>query len=225
MTNMLANAPSVEMGFDAIKLFPGAVVQLQALTEGSHTRHEVRFIGHIKDKSLLLTLPFHEGTGMWLQPGKPFIMRGFNGIHAYAFSSQVIRAHTNPFPYVHFSWPRAVECQIVRHSLRVNVSMPANVTLPDGTSTVTAMLDLSVSGTMLNSPAELGAVGDHLKVGFTLDMDSNEVKLELEAIIRNINQEANGSGYRIGIGFEHVSLHDGMVLHYFTNTLALKTPG
>ena len=220
MPNMPANAPSFEMGFDAIKLYPGAVVQLQAMADGSHARHEVRFIGHIKEKSLLLTLPFHEGTGMWLQPGKPFIMRGFNGIHAYAFSSQVIRAHSNPFPYVHFSWPHKVECQLVRHALRVDVALPASIVLPDGNTLEATMQDLSVAGSMLESAVELGAVNDHLKIRFSLDIQDEVVNLNLSAIIRNIKRNADDACFRTGIGFESISQNDGLALHYYTNMLA-----
>lgn len=211
------------MNFDAIKLYPGAVMQLQAKEEGALARHEVKFIGFIKDKCLLTTLPVKDEQGLWMRIGKVYVIRGFNGIHAYAFSSQVLRAHTHPFPYVHFSWPQKVECQLVRHSLRVNALLPANIVLADG-SAVTAMTqDFSVSGTMLDSPAELGAVDDHIKIEFTVGIDDNAVPLNLQAIIRNINKKDDGTGYRVGIAFENVTQNDGLALHYFTHTLAQRT--
>ncbi len=223
MPNLITNTPSTEIKFDAIKLNPGEVMQIQVLDGGSSARHEVRFIGFIKDKSLLVTLPFLNGEGMWMRPGKTYVVRGFNGIHAYAFSSQVIRARAHPFTYLHFSWPHKVECQLVRHSLRVNVSLPAIIVLSEVSSVAVTMLDLSVSGTMLDAPTELGVIGDHHNIRFTVEVEDHTVNLELLTIIRNIRPKDDGTGFCIGIGFESVPMNDGLTLHFFTNALAHKT--
>lgn len=220
MPNLITSTSSTEMKFDAIRLNPGAIMQIQARDGGSSARHEVRFIGFIKDKSLLVTLPFLNGEGMWMRAGKTFVLRGFNGVHAYAFSSQVIRARAHPFTYLHFSWPHKVECQLVRHSLRVNLSLPANIVLSEVSSVAVTMLDLSVSGTMLDSLGELGVIGDSHKIRFTVEVEDRTVNLELSAIIRNIHQKEDGTGFRIGISFENVVMNDGLTLHYFTNALA-----
>jgi len=218
-----SNDPSVSMGLDTLKLYPGAVMQMQSLTDDAHARHEVRYIGFIKDKSLLITLPFLEGKGLWMQEGQTVVVRGFNGIYAYAITTQVIRARSHPFPYIHLSWPLKVECQIVRHSLRVGVSLPAKVTLPDASSVAASMVDLSVSGAMLDSPLELGAVGTHPKVEFAVDFEGQAMDLSLPTIIHNSSEKPDGSGFHVGIKFENVSHNDGLILFYFTHTLDQKT--
>lgn len=221
MSNTLTNNPSIEMKFDALRLYPGAAMQLQSMSEGA--RHEVRFIGFIKDKSLLVTLPFKDGEAMWMQPGKTFVMRGFNGIYAYAFRAQVIRAHANPFTYVHFSWPREVECQLVRHSLRVAAALAANVSLPDNSSVDVTMLDLSASGSMLDSLTELGAAGEHARIEFTVDFEGSTMSLNISVIICNIQQKEDGTGFRIGVGFENIAQNEALILHYYINSIALRS--
>lgn len=222
MPNISGSSSTFEVDFDTLKLKPGAVMQIQSVGEVTHARHEVRFIGNINDKSLLVTLPMSDGKAMWMQVGQTFVLRGFNGIHAYAFTAQVMLARAHPFHYVHFSWPRKVECQLVRHSLRVSISLPADIILADGSTVSTNMLDLSVAGTMLQAPSELGSVGDQLKVSFTAEVDGDPIKLTLPATIRNINHHEGDAGFRIGVGFEKFTQNDGMVLHYFTHTLAQK---
>jgi c-di-GMP-binding flagellar brake protein YcgR len=215
------NDQAVKMTLEALRLYPGAAMYIQSQSDGAHARHKVEFIGTIKGRSLLVTLPFENGKGMWLQPGQTFVMRGFNGIHAYAFSAQVIRPRAHPFPYIHFSWPRKVDCQLVRKSLRVEVKLPASVTLPGSNSVGVTLLDLSAPGSMLDSPAALGSVGDHARIKFAVDFEGSTTDLSLSAIVRNIHKKEDGTGFRIGVGFENVSQNDALMLHYFINNIAL----
>ncbi len=216
-----ANDQSVKLTFDALKLFQGATMYIQPQSEGSRTRHKVGFIGLIKGRSLLVTLPFENGKGMWLQPGQTFVVRGFNGIYAHAFSTQVIRPRAHPFAYIHFSWPREVDCQLVRKSLRVEVALPASVTLPGSNPVAVTMLDLSAPGSMLDSSAALGAVGDHARIRFSVDFEGSATDLSLSAIVRNIHKKEDGTWFRIGVGFENVSQNDALMIHYFINNIAL----
>ena len=193
---------------------------MQSLADVAQVHHKVRFIGFIKDKSLLVTLPFRNGERMWMEEGQAFILRGFDGKHAYAFTAQVIRARAHPFTYLHFSWPGKVECRLVRHSLRVAVSLPASLSQAGGTPVAVTMLDLSASGIMLDSPVETGAVGDHVQLGFAVDYEGNAMNLSLSAEILKIYRKENEAGSRIGLEFENISQNDGLILHYFINTLS-----
>lgn len=215
------NDHSLTMAFDTLRLYPGAAMYIQSQGDGAHTRHKVQFIGTIKGKSLLVTLPFENGKGMWMQAGQTFVVRGFNGIYAYAFSAQVIRARAHPFPYIHFSCPREIGGQRVRKSLRVEVALPAKITLPDNSTVAVTLLDLSAPGSMLDSPVALGAVGDHAKICFAVEFEENETRIDLSVIIRNIHPKEDGTGFRIGVGFDAVARNDALILHYVINNIAL----
>lgn len=215
------NDQSVKMSFEVLRLYPGATMYMQSQSDNTQPRHKVEFIGTIKGRSLLVTLPFENGKGMWLQQGQTFIVRGFNGIYAYAFSAQVIRPRAHPFPYIHFSCPRDVDAQLVRKSLRVEVALKANVTLPDNSTVAVTMLDLSAPGSMLDSPATLGALGDHARIGFAVDFEGSSTRLEFSITVRNIHKKEDGTGFRIGVGFENISQNEALMLHYFINNIAL----
>lgn len=210
----------VEIGFESIRLHTGAEMQVQSLADVAQERHKVRFIGFIKDKSLLVTLPFRNCERMWMEEGQAFIVRGFNGRYAYAFTTPVLRARAHPFAYLHFAWPRKVECRLVRNALRVAVALPASISRVDGSSLAVTMLDLSASGTLLDSPVEAGAVGDHIQLGFAVDFEGSAMSLGISAEIRKIYRKENEAGCRIGLEFEKVSQSDALVLHYFINTVS-----
>lgn len=150
-----------------------------------------------------------------MKPGLNFVIRGFNGRYAYAFTSRVILAREKPFSYVHFSYPQSVEYKIVRHFLRVSVTQPATATTSDGSPVAVTMLDLSASGSMVDSPATLGKTGDRVHLAFTVPIEEQEVNLSVTAVIRNIYQADDAGRGRIGLGFEDVSQNDNLILHYF----------
>ncbi|MBI5438837.1 MAG: flagellar brake protein [Nitrosomonadales bacterium] len=205
---------SSNVSLDAIKLQPGAVMQIQS-DEDVQARHEVRFIGAIRGNSVLVTVPNIGGERMWMKPGLNFVIRGFNGRYAYAFTSKVILAREKPFSYVHFSYPQSVEYKVVRHALRVGVTQPATVTIPDSSPVAVTMLDLSASGSMIDSPALLGKAGDRIHLAFTVPIEEKEVNLDIAAVIRNVYQVDDAGRERVGLGFEDVSQNDNLILHYF----------
>ena len=218
MPETLAQNASAIVSLDAVKLQPGATMQIQSAAEGAQPRHEVKFVGVIRGNSILLTVPNIAGERMWMKPGQSFVIRGFNGRYAYAFISKVIRAREQPFPYVHFSYPQTVEYKAVRHYLRVGVRQPATVTHSDNQSVTVAILDLSASGAMIDSPDTLGEVGDCVQLAFTVPLEEKEVSLNIAAVIRNIYQTEDAGRARVGLSFDDVSQNDNLILHYFLET-------
>lgn len=214
---MLTQEPSLNVSLDAIKLQPGSTMQIQSAEEGQ-ARHEVKFIGVIRGNSVLVTVPNIGSERMWMKPGLNFVIRGFNGRYAYAFTSKVILAREHPFSYVHFSYPQSVEYKVVRHALRVGVTQPATVTASGDAMVAVTMLDLSASGSMIDSPASLGKAGDRVQLAFTVPIDGKEVGLSIAAVIRNIYQTDEAGRGRIGLNFENISQNDNLILHYFLET-------
>ncbi len=214
---MLAQESSLNVSLDAIKLLPGYTMQIQSVEEGQ-ARHEVKFIGVIRGNSVLVTVPNIGGERMWMKPGLNFVIRGFNGRYAYAFTSKVMLAREHPFPYVHFSYPQSVEYKVVRHALRVSVTQPATVTVSGNPPVAVTVLDLSASGSMIDSPASLGEAGDRVQLAFTVPIEEKEVDLNIAAVIRNIYQTDETGQGRIGLSFENVSQNDNLILHYFLET-------
>jgi len=222
MAKITAVDQKIEMDFAALGLYPDATMQIQAIDNESQVHQWVKFIGYIKDRSVLTTLPVQDGKGMWIQHGQTFVIRGFNGKYAYAFSSQVIRARADPYAYIHFSWPGSIEIQVVRHSLRIDVALPIHVSRMDNTAVATTLLDVSTSGAMLDSSVDLGALGDQLRVELLVNLGGNTLKINIAATIRNVHTKEDGSGLKTGIEFANISQNDLLLLSYFIDSLAQK---
>ena len=210
-----------EESFEALRLYHDAAMQIQSLKEGNQERHNVRFIGALKDKSILVTLPLIDGERLWMQSGQSYVVRGFTGKYAYALIVQVIRARTHPYPYVHFSYPRFVQSRAVRKSLRVKLDLQATITLDDnGKSMPATMADLSTTGSMMNLPAPIGEIGGTVKLNFPVNIDDIKADLNLSAKIKNISEPKEGENVSIGVEFENMDQNQKLILHYFTHSIA-----
>ena len=219
MINTNTGTQNIDMAFDALGLYPGAKMQLQAIADEPQPHHWVTYVGCINHSSVLTTLPLENGKGMWIKTGQTFVIRGFNGKYAYAFTSQMLRARAHPFAYLHFSWPHSIEGQIVRNSLRVDVVLPVHVSRADGSSVATTLLDVSITGAMLDSSMELGAIGDKVHLELVINLDGNTVKMKMLAAIRNIHRKEDNAGYKIGLEFLDVSQNDHLILNYFIDSV------
>lgn len=210
--------PSSKITFEALKLHPGAILQIQSLA--GETNHSVKFIGIIAGKSILVTLPIVNGKGVWVPVGQVYIVRGFTGKHAFAFEAPAIMARTHPFPYIHFSYPRSINSRAIRKSLRVKVNLTATITPRSGGTPVPAtMLDLSTTGSMVDSLSPIGEKGEVVKLAFSLAIENTEASLNVSAIIRSIQKPDATGNLRIGLEFESIAHNDNLVLSCFVHTI------
>ncbi len=202
-----------QVDFESIKLRPGAQLQIQHLTRVAE-KYNLRFIGAIKGKSVLLTMPFVDGQAVRMLKGQSYIIRGFNGKYAYAFTSHIILARAHPFHYIHFAYPLSVEAKIVRKSLRVNVNLSASAVGGDAEVPVT-MIDLSAKGSMIDSPKSIGGIGDVVGLEFDVVCEEIQTRLVLSAKIRNATYSKDATSVRIGVEFENIPQNDMLILNNF----------
>lgn len=207
------------ISFEALHLRPGAALQIQSLTDGSVT-HNVKYVGAITGKSMLVTLPIVNGRGIWVQAGLPYVIRGFTGKCAFAFEAPALMARAHPFPYIHFTYPQNVNSRAVRKSVRVKLSLPASVTpRSGGESAPVTMMDLSITGSMLDAHAPIGEIGDVVKLAFSVAFEGITANMGISAIIRSIQKSVGGESLRIGLEFENVAHNDNLILRCFVHTI------
>lgn len=218
MSEDLAQETSSKVTFEALKLHPGTALQIQSLA--GEVNHSVKFIGAIMGKSILVTLPIVNGKGIWVQAGQAYVIRGFTGKHAFAFEAPAILARAHPFAYIHFAYPHSVNSRSVRKSLRVKINLPATVTpRSGGNSAPVTMVDLSAAGSMVDSLARIGEIGDVVKLAFSVAFESIEASLNVSAIIRSIQKPDAGESLRVGLEFENVAHNDNLILRCFVHTI------
>ena len=193
-----------------LQLRAGDSLQIQSLNSDSE-KYGLKFIGAIKGECILLTLPFVDGKAAKMPKGQGYLIRGFDGKHAFAFTSHVIQTRFHPFPDVHFSYPVAVEHKVIRKALRVSVNLPALVIKANEQIHVT-IINLSAKGLMIDSSQSIGEIGDMINVQFEVSLEDVKANLTLPAKIRNANNLKEESGTHIGVEFENISQNDMLIL-------------
>ncbi|MFN3595454.1 MAG: flagellar brake protein, partial [Thiobacillaceae bacterium] len=86
----------VDMPFDRLHLAPGDLLQMQVLQEGGDERYNVRLIGMLKGKSVLVTHPVVDETLIFVREGQNFLVRAFSGMNACGFKTRVLKANLTP---------------------------------------------------------------------------------------------------------------------------------
>jgi c-di-GMP-binding flagellar brake protein YcgR len=205
---------ATQVDFESLKLIFGATLQIQNLKIPTQKFSNLKLYGVIKGKSIIISQPYQEGVAALMPKGASFIVRGFNGRHAFAFTSHVIQACTEPFAYVHMSYPPNAESKTVRNAQRVNVNMPGFVAL-NGERIPVNMLDLSAKGSMLETPQSVGGIGDSLQIEFEIEFDGGESRLNLPAKIKNACYLKDSDSMRVGVEFHDISQNETLLLNSF----------
>ncbi|MBE2259994.1 MAG: flagellar brake protein [Rhodobacteraceae bacterium] len=188
---------------DEIKLSIGDPFQIQTQVEHAEARYYVKLIGYLKGKSVLVTLPEVDGRLCLVREGQAFVVRFFSGKSAYAFTANVLRSSSIPFPHMYLSYPPQVRGLVVRTGERVPVRIICAISMQEDTRTVSAagvLTNLSVGGALLSSKNRLGSHGDLLSIKFRVQIREIEFFAALDATIRSLSQDDSGD-FLYGIQF------------------------
>lgn len=208
--------------FEAIRLKVGDTLQMQPVGLPEPTHYAVRFMGALRNSSILTTLPIVDNEAIWMKPNGEYIFRVLSGSHVYAFVARLIKARAHPYSYAHFAYPEAVEARQVRRSPRVRLRLDSVVTKADGGSVPVTFLDLSLHGALVETDAEIGQAGESVRVELPIHLSEVNRKLTLAADIRN---EVFGERPRYGLEFQRLADDDVLLLHFFIDHLIVEGGG
>jgi hypothetical protein len=181
--------------------------------QGLSVRYTARFIGYIKNRTVLVTMPIVDDKYVLIRDNQMFIVRAFSGKKAYAFSAFVVKSVHSPHPYLHLSYPKELSCAIIRHRARIPVSIIASVSMNDHGENVAAVItDMSLGGASSNIKHPFGEVGQRGRIRFKINAVGETVFVDLGIILRSIVPSDNGGGCKHGYEFTDLSTHDRLVL-------------
>jgi c-di-GMP-binding flagellar brake protein YcgR len=207
------DSPALTLGFEDIGLRVGAPLFMRCQEAGAaQTRYPVEYIGAIKGKSLLVTLPLVNGKGLWMQNGQTFVFHVVQGMYVYAFTCQVLRPRSSPYPYVHFSYPTRIDARQVRKSYRVRMRLPVSVARGEERSEA-LLLDLSMTGALLDAPAGIWQEEDALSIVLPVALEEASSQLNLPATVRNCEEKGGRAHY--GVEFAELPQNEALLLHYY----------
>ena len=181
--------------------------------QGLSARYTARFIGYIKNKTVLVTMPIVDDKYVLVRDGQIFIVRAFSGKKAYAFSAFVVKSVHSPHPYLHLSYPKELGCATIRHRARIPVNIIASVSMDDHQENIAAVVaDMSLGGASANIKHPFGEVGQRGRVKFKINAVGETVFVDLAITLRSIVPSDNGGGCKHGYEFTELSTHDRLVL-------------
>lgn len=167
----------------------GDPIQLQFIPEDNRERLSAKVIGHVQGASLIISAPRVNGKLPLLKENQPFIVRMLQGNNVYGFESAILKYYSIPYPHVHLSHPKDVECIVVRGSRRVETEVIVSVSnnANDEKPISVSMLNTSATGALLQSKTVLGELNDELTISIELEVVNIKKYLRIKAIIRNVS--------------------------------------
>ena len=181
--------------------------------QGAAVRYTARFIGYIKNRTVLVTMPIVDDKYVLIRDGQMFVVRAFSGKKAYAFSAFVVKSVHSPHPYLHLSYPKELGCATIRHRARITVSIIAAVSLDGVVDTAAAVInDMSLGGASASIKHPFGEVGQRGRIKFKINAVGETVFIDICTILRSIIPVENGGGCKHGYEFVDLSTHDRLVL-------------
>lgn len=206
----------------------GDVLQLQFLPDDDQNRHYVRVIGFLPNHSILVTTPMVKGKIMLVRESQPVAARTMTKGNIIGFTGSVLRSCARPYPYLHISFPDALQILALRGTQRVRFCGTAEVRENSATSDNQSLQpsypvrveDLSTSGALLISEQRFGQVKSILSVHMNLNVAGGNEGFATVAIIRNIRERKNkqeNTEYLYGVEFKTSDRRDVILLHAFVN--------
>lgn len=175
-----------------------------------------------------------EGKGLMLAPlpgqkmpaiaaGAVYGVQGFTGQYDFRFETAAVGTFDVPFAYALLAWPEAVQARLVRQALRVRTLLPAQVAPAQGRhgeAQAASVLDLSVTGALVETPGPMGEVGDPLRIRFVVEADGEKSQIDTEALICHHRVMDAPNRERLGLSFRALPKTERLLLSVYLRDMA-----
>jgi c-di-GMP-binding flagellar brake protein YcgR len=211
-----SEAKTQEYEFEQMNLQVGGRIQFITHRTMKPIQHFSTLIGWVKDEYMIVKVPFENNAPIALNEGDKLTIRVFSGVNVCSFSCMVQRVFPRPLFYAHLSFPVSIQGTSLRTAMRVKVDIPAQVTSASGVSTSVFLVNLSVSGALIESPKQLTAGDDQVGLSFYLiaQPGNRQVRVNPNATIRNINVVTPATGDKPQVFTYGVQFVDLDPVHY-----------
>jgi len=186
-----ARSKPKKLGFEQMHLQVGGRLQFITYRTVKPVQHFSSLIGYIKDEYIIVRTPVENGVPITLDIGEKLTIRVFEGMNVCSFACTVLRVFARPMLYLHLSFPTLIQGTSLRASMRVKVSLPAQVTGsgPEAQPMHCSVVNISVTGVLVESPTPLPADDELVRIQFGVAAleGGEDVKVTAQATIRNTN--------------------------------------
>ena len=209
---MTSNKPATDtklqdFEFEQMNLQVGGRIQFITHRTIKPIQHFSTLIGYVKDEYLIVKIPQENGAAIVLNEGDKLTIRVFSGVTVCSFSCSVLRIFGRPLNYVHLSFPDAIQGTSLRTAMRVKVEIPAQLNYRDVPAVPVFIVNLSVSGALIESPCMLTPDDDGVALSFTLLVPPNkhQMRIHARARIQNVSVGKPSNGHAAQVDEIHTS--------------------
>ena len=213
--------------FADMHLTVGDRLQIECPSATGMGRAFVRVVGYLEPASILVTAPMVGNTRIDLVEHDLVVVRVFSRKSAFAFRASVLRACRLPFHYLHLSFPQVIQGSVIRKATRVRADLPVTITRTDSPDAVPGtILNISSTGLLLRTQATIGERDGQVRLQFNLPLHDIDTRLELDASIRNVREEAveEGTEFQYGLDFHELPPNDRMMVKSFVYQTIIEYP-
>lgn len=208
--------------FGDMHLQPGDRLQIHCPTHPDRARHISRVVGFVEGVSLIVTVPAPRGVRAEFIENEVVVVQAFSRDSAFAFKCTVLNVHRRPFDYMHLSFPDRIQGSVIRNATRVRTGIDAQVAPAGGEALAARLGNLSATGALVVAPAELGQVGDRLRLSFQVDLHDVVSDIAAEAVILNVSGDPGAHQY--GVEFADLPPQERMILRSLIYQQMIENP-
>lgn len=205
---MAGDSKLQEYAFEQMNLQVGGRIQLITHRSLRPVQHFSTVIGWVKDEYMIVRIPAENGMPIAVAEGDKLTVRVFSGVNVCSFSTVVQRVFLRPLMYAHVSFPTDIQGTSLRAAMRVKVDIPAQMARDDGEHAAVFLVNLSVSGALVEADQPVSRAGDMVQLDFTMlaPPDDRQVRIHTPALVRNASvaqsQKAEGNDvFSYGVQF------------------------
>ncbi len=176
-----------EYAFEQMNLQVGGRIQLITHRTLRPMQHFSTVIGWVRDEYMIVKIPMENNGPIAITEGDKLTVRVFSGVNVCSFSTVVQRVFLRPLMYAHVAFPSEIQGTSLRAAMRVKVEIPAKMSRHDGHHASVFLVNLSVSGALIESTQPLSREGETVQLDFTLlaPPDDRQVRINTSALVRN----------------------------------------
>ncbi|RKP59126.1 flagellar brake domain-containing protein [Pararobbsia silviterrae] len=175
---------------------------------GPNVSCRLSLLGVIDETCLMVTSATLEHDWIAMQPGRAFHATVFDGRQIYTFGTSVVSRFSQPFRYLHLSFPTELYERPPRRTLRAAVSLESVIMHPGmhaRESTTGTITNLSTMSAGIRTPNLRIAIGTPVTVAFNLPrLDADAVPVRVAAVVRRQSVDPHTAIATYGIEFADV---------------------
>ena len=178
-----------------------------------------RIIGFAPNHSLFVTPPMHEGRMLPLGVGENIEIVAIASHAVFRFVCTIEAICRAPFDYVVLSKPGVIRRLRERKSIRVHAHLPVRFGIGETGDSYDGLglaKSISALGMSLAASWTLGAVGERLRIAFSLKSAEMQTEIETTAVIRNVQKgSAPGEPSTHGLELDQLDAAQQMAMKVF----------